>query len=124
MRTRQEPHFVTVTRGLRTVSDIPANPKHLWCLAHRPFAWGPGFPAPMNPQPLVRIAANGRLQPCMDGLSIPLNISRHLDLGLEVQHVALLCPGPYGVARHDRRAAMVRQFYERAPSAGRHSEEI
>ena len=95
------------------------------CLrVERWVAGGAGFPAAVDPEPLVRVFANGVFDRLLDGGGVGFDVAGDGDLGIEVQNVALLLSGPEGESGDDAGSAAGCDFGEGGAAAGGFSEEI
>src|SRR5262249_26566465 len=83
-----------------------------------------GLPAPVDPQPLVRIFADHRFELPVERLGVGNRVAGDRDGWIEFQHEALLARLPNRKTRDHGRAGMRRKTRERAAGTSRNSEEV
>src|SRR5262249_11737729 len=84
----------------------------------------PGLPAPVDPQPLIRVFTDDPLQMSMQDLSVKLNVAGDQQRGIEAQYVLALLLGPERESGNNRGARARCDPGEPCDGAGRDSKEI
>src|SRR5579872_164671 len=84
----------------------------------------PGFPAPVDPQTLVRVLADDRFEPRVQRFGIRGGVAGHWHRRIEPQNVPAFLGGPYCESGNDGCAAVGRQLRETSAGRRRDPEEI
>src|SRR5690242_11287061 len=72
----------------------------------RAFPWRPRLPAPVDPEPLIRILADHALEDRVQAGGVFMDIATNPHLGIEAQHEFTLLLGPEREARNHGGAGM------------------
>src|SRR5713226_9523983 len=99
-------------------------PRRRCRFVQRAFSGRPGLPAPVDPEPLIRILADHALEDRLQTGGVCLEIARDPDLGIKAQHELPLLLGPERETRNHGGAGMRGEFGESGSGARRNAEEI